>query len=232
MVNRICQGDRMPSHSAAERAALADALTEAGPHHPTLCDGWTTTQLAAHLVIRERRPDAAVGIVLPAMAGWTARVQGQYAAQRAYDELVDAFRNGPPRLSAMSLPGVDARVNLTEHFVHCEDVRRAVVGQPGWVPRELPEARQRALWAQLSVAGKGIFRKSPVTVTLRTPAGRSKTVVTREGGDSSESGQGVTLVGEPAELILYAFGRKDHAQVQLEGPDDAVAAFRELALRV
>jgi len=211
----------MPSHSAAERAALADALTDAGPNLPTLCDGWTTTELAAHLVIRERRPDAAAGIMLSPMAGWTARVQGQYA-RRAYADLVEAVRSGPPRTSLMAVPGLDARVNLIEHFVHCEDVRRA---GPGWSPRELPEQRQRALWKQLTAAGKRLFRHSTVSVTLSSPDGRSQQVVDRDG-------EGVVLIGEPGELVLYAFGRKDQARVQLEGPDDAVAAFRELALKV
>jgi uncharacterized protein (TIGR03085 family) len=211
----------MASHSAAERAALADALTNAGPHLSTLCDGWTTTELAAHLVVRERRPDAALGIVLPAVAGWTTRVQAQYA-RRPYPELVDAVRAGPPRTSFAALPGLDARMNLIEHFVHCEDVRRA---GPNWVPRDLPPERQRALWHAVSFAAKNLFRRSPVSVTLSTPDGRTKQVVDR--GD-----EGIELIGAAAELVLYAFGRKDQAQVQLEGPDEAVAAFRALSLKV
>jgi uncharacterized protein (TIGR03085 family) len=211
----------MASHSAAERSALADALAHAGPHVSTLCDGWTTTELAAHLVIRERRPDAALGIVLPVVAGWTERVQNQYA-RKAYADLVEAVRSGPPRSSVMAIPGLDARLNLAEHFVHCEDVRRA---GPGWVPRDLPPERQLALWAQLAVMGKRLFRRSPVSVTLSTPDGRTRRVLDR--GD-----QGIELIGPAAELTLYAFGRKDQAQVQIEGPDDAVAAFRELSFKV
>jgi uncharacterized protein (TIGR03085 family) len=211
----------MASHSAAERAALVDALTTAGPHVSTLCDGWTTTLLAAHLVTRERRPDAAVGILVPAMAGWNRRVQGRYA-QRDYADLVEAIRNGPPRTSVMAIPGLDARLNLLEHFVHCEDVRRA---GPNWVPRELPERRQRAFWNQVAAMGKNLFRHSPVSVTLSTPDGRTKQVLDR--GD-----EGIDLIGVPGELVLYGFGRKDQAQVQIEGPDDAVAAFRKLTLKV
>ena len=211
----------MPSHSAAERAALADVLTAAGPNRPTLCDGWTTTELAAHLVARERRPDSTLGTVVPALSGWSNRVQGQYARQ-PYADLITAIRTGPPWTSPMAIPGVDARVNLVEHFVHCEDVRRA---GPGWTPRELPAARQDALWAVLLTMGRFNFRRSPVSVTLRTPDGRSKQVITRDG-------QGIDLVGAPAELTLYSSGRKDQARVQVEGPDEAVAAFRALELRV
>jgi uncharacterized protein (TIGR03085 family) len=216
----------MPSHSAAERAALADALEAAGPHRPTLCDGWTTTELAAHLLTRERRPDSSIPMLVPALSGWSDRIRSKYAT-RPYADLIAAIRTGPPWTSPMALPGVDARINLIEHFVHCEDVRRAYSGDPGWTPRELPVSRQNALWEQISVLGRMIFRKSPVSVTLRTPDGRMKRVISQ--GDDSE---GVELVGEPGELTLYAYGRKDHALVQLDGPDDAVAAFRELFLHV
>jgi uncharacterized protein (TIGR03085 family) len=214
----------MPSHSAAERAALADALEAAGPHRPTLCDGWTTTELAAHLLARERRPDASITMLVPALSGWTDRIRDKYAT-RPYADLVAAIRAGPPRTSPMALPGVDAKLNLVEHFVHCEDVRRAYLGDPGWTPRDLPAARQNALWKHISVLGRATFRESPVSVTLRTPAGRMKRVISR--GDNAEA---VELVGEPAELTLYAYGRKDQAQVHLDGPDAAVAAFRDLDL--
>jgi uncharacterized protein (TIGR03085 family) len=211
----------MPSHSAAERAALADALTAAGPRHPTLCDGWTTTELAAHLVARERRVDSAIGQVIRPLSGWTDRVQGQYA-RWDYERLVEAFRRGPPVFSYMALPGVDARLNLIEHFVHCEDVRRA---RPGWQARELPARRQAALWSQLTTIGRALWRRSPVSVTIATPEGARASVIER-------TGPGVTMVGEPGELVLYAYGRKDHATIQLEGPDDAVDAFRRLSVRV
>lgn len=216
----------MPSHSAAERSALADALADAGPHGPTLCDGWTTTELVVHLLIREGRLDATVASVVPGLSRWARRVRADLAA-RPYADLVAAFRAGPPRTSPLAIPGLDARVNLAEHLVHCEDVRRA---RPGWVPRDLPAARQAAVWATLRVAGRLSLRRSPVSVLLRTPDGRSNQVVTRSGEHGP--GEGVVLVGEPAELLLYSYGRKDQARVQVEGPDDAVTAFRAVSLRV
>ena len=36
----------------------------------------------------------------------------------------------------------------------------------------------------------------------------------------------VTLTGEPMELLLYLFGRREHARVDLGGDADAVAAAR------
>nr|BFE88977.1 hypothetical protein GCM10020093_115780 [Planobispora longispora] len=52
------------TYARAERAALSDLFARLGPDAPTLCEGWTTFDLAAHLVLRERRLDAAPGIAL------------------------------------------------------------------------------------------------------------------------------------------------------------------------
>ena len=48
------------SFARDERIALCDLLDETGPEAPTLCEGWRTLDLAAHLVLREHRPDAAL----------------------------------------------------------------------------------------------------------------------------------------------------------------------------
>ena len=47
----------------AERAAMCDTFEAVGPDAPTLCDGWLTADLAAHLIVREHRPDAMPGIL-------------------------------------------------------------------------------------------------------------------------------------------------------------------------
>ena len=49
---------------ARERRELCDLLEEVGPDAPTLCEGWTTFDLAAHLAVRERDLRAAPGILL------------------------------------------------------------------------------------------------------------------------------------------------------------------------
>ena len=122
------------TYSRDERRALCALLDETGPGAPTLCEGWTTLDLAAHLVLRERRPDAGAGMLGGPLAGYTARVQRKIAERTPYDQLVQAVREGPPRLSMFGLPGMDERANLVEYFVHHEDVRRAA---PGWEPRVL-----------------------------------------------------------------------------------------------
>ncbi|MCE0540560.1 TIGR03085 family metal-binding protein [Kineosporia rhizophila] len=211
----------MPSHSAAERQALADALTEAGPGAPTLCAGWTTTDLAVHLVVRENRPHLRVAGAIAPLREWSQRQEAAVAG-RPYPDLVSTFRNGPARTSPFALPKVDGLANLLEHFVHCEDVRRA--GE-GWAPRKLPSDRQAAIWKNVtSPFVKALMRRSPVAVSLQVPGGEPVPVLRREG-------PGVVLRGEPGELALYIFGRKDQAQIEILGPEDAVARFREAPMR-
>src|SRR4051794_21442907 len=135
----------MTAFARSERQALCDTLQSAGPDAPTLDEGWSARDLAAHLVLRETRPDASVGIVVAPLSGWTRRVQSGIAHE-PWPRLVDRLRSGPPRWSPSALPGVDERLNLLEFVVHHEDVRRAV---PGWQPRALSAELQDALWARL-----------------------------------------------------------------------------------
>jgi uncharacterized protein (TIGR03085 family) len=133
--------------AVAEREALADLMLEVGPDAPTLCGGWTTRDLAAHLVIRSDRPDAAAGIVIPALAGWTAKVQ-EKAARRDWDDLVRTVRRGAPGWSLQSRPSLDGQSNTIEYFVHHEDVRRARLTYGRWSRarrsgRRWPPARRR-----------------------------------------------------------------------------------------
>jgi uncharacterized protein (TIGR03085 family) len=212
------------THSAAERQALSEALDAVGPDAPTLCEGWTARDMAAHVVVREGRPDATVGLIAPAgsfLSRRLDRIQSGIAAGD-YAALVDRFRSGPPKLSPFALPGMDAATNLGEFFIHTEDVRRA---QPGWEPRDLPAARQDALWKQVSGMGRMFLRKSPTAVEIRTPDGRQARVAPRKAGPDV-----VTLIGEPGELAMFLFGRQAHARVVLDGPAEAVATLRGMNL--
>jgi uncharacterized protein (TIGR03085 family) len=198
-----------------ERAQLSDLFTEVGPDAPTLCGDWKTRDLAAHLVVRERRPDAAGGIVIKPLAGYLQRVQDGYAA-KPWPELVDLVRSGPPLLSPYRPAFIDKLVNTTEYYVHHEDVRRAV---PGWEPRPADKARDGALWAAVVRGGGMMFRKSPVGVIVRTPGGKDATL--KRGPDS------VTILGEPGELLLYAFGR-DQARVDFDGDQPSIGVVQGL----
>ncbi|MFB7664580.1 TIGR03085 family metal-binding protein [Kitasatospora sp. NPDC056138] len=204
----------MSNSARTERQRLAGLLSAAGPDAPTLCEGWTTRDLAAHLVLRERRADAAPGIRVQALAGWTARVQAGYA-QRPYEELVRLFRSGPPRLSPFALPGVDEAANTVEYFVHAEDVRRAVEWQPQDVAPELAQS----LWQRLPMLTRlEAGRRTPVRLALRWPGAGSVEFGPR-GTDMVE------LTGEPGELVLFAFGRGARTTLRVDGSPAAVATL-------
>lgn len=212
----------MTSPSALERARLADALEQAGPEAPTLCAGWTTRDLAAHLVARERRIDSGPGLLLRPLAGWTEHVRARYA-RRPYLELVHLVRSGPPRTSPFALPGADAAANLAEHFVHCEDVRR---GDAALEPRPaaLPPAVDDALWRFLRTRGAVMFRRARTGIVLATPDGREH--VAARGPAAAH------LLGEPGELVLVGFGRGARAVVRRTGDDEALRALDTADLRV
>ncbi len=136
------------THAQDERAALAALLDEAGPDAPTLCAGWQTGDLAAHLVLRERRPDAGVGMAGGPLAGYTERLRQQFLERYSFGQLVTLFRSGPPRLSPFAIPGADELANAVEYFVHHEDVRRA--GRAG--PSGRSARAVGALWRRLKGA--------------------------------------------------------------------------------
>ncbi|MFF0436522.1 TIGR03085 family metal-binding protein [Streptomyces sp. NPDC004327] len=201
----------MSTHAKRERLLLADLLEAAGPDAPTLCEGWRTQDLAAHVVVRERRPDAAAGTLVPLLKDRLDRVQAEFAA-KPYEELVQLLRSGPPRLSPFTIKQVDEGANIVEFYVHAEDVRRA---QPDWTARPLDPVFADALWSRLEKSARLLGRKAPVGLVLRRPDGQ--TVVAHRGVPV------VTVSGEPGELIMFLFGRQDAAKVALDGEPDAVA---------
>lgn len=192
-----------------ERAGLAALLAEVGPDAPTLCGGWQTKELLAHLVMRESRVDAVPGIMVPVLSGYTERVQQQTAA-RDWDTLLEQFRTGPPTLSPYRL--LDSLVNALEFFVHHEDVRRT---DADWEPRSLPADQQDGLWLRLRLISRLGYRHSPVGVVLQREDGRSI---------NAKSGpRAVTLVGPPAELVLHASGR-DAVRLESRGAQSDIDA--------
>jgi len=207
------------SYSREERLALCALLDETGPDAPTLCEGWTTGDLAAHLVLRERRPDAAGGVSGGPLAGYTARVQQRLRDRIPFPDLVRMIRSGPPALSVMALPGVDERANAVEFFVHHEDVRRAA---PGWEPRELSSGESDMLWHRLRMA-RFMLRKAPVGVELaRDDAEGPAYRITAKNATPA-----VTVVGSPAELTMWVMGRRDQARVRMDGTQAAVTKLAE-----
>jgi uncharacterized protein (TIGR03085 family) len=178
-----------------ERHALVETMRAVGPDAPTLCGDWTTRDLAAHLVIREGRPDTAPGIMVPLLAGYTERVRRQ-AAQGDWDALLDKIDSGPPLYSPFKL--IDSVANMGEMFIHHEDVRRA---QSGWEPRQLDGDTVKALGRGFPIMARLSLGDMPARVVLRTPEGATVATV--------GTGRELVVVGELEELLLFVSGRDE-----------------------
>ncbi|MDN5755450.1 MAG: TIGR03085 family metal-binding protein [Arthrobacter sp.] len=199
------------------REVLAEVLLAAGPDEATLCAGWKTRHLAAHLVLREHSLWAA-GIAIGAFRAPMER-RLQQAARRAedpghYAELVDRFRRGPSALSPLALPSVGHAANLIEFFVHAEDVRRAM---DRWAPRVLDTDYADVLWESLIRQAAVFYRGTDVGIILRRPEGQRHVV--------RKASTSVAITGDPGELLMHAIGRREHALVTFEGSPDALALF-------
>jgi uncharacterized protein (TIGR03085 family) len=197
-------GSSSPSFVERERRGLADLLDQLGPAAPTLCAGWDTAHLAAHVVVRDNRPDALLGYGLEAagvggpVVAWAHRAEDRLRTSTPYDEVVGRVRSGPSGWLPMAWPPVARAINMTEFAIHHEDVRRA---RPDWRVRDLPRDDQDTLWAAVGLAA----RRSRRGVVLR----RSDVP-----GTEKQIGDGErTVEGEPMELLLWAAGRRDVARV-------------------
>ncbi|MFF9276284.1 TIGR03085 family metal-binding protein [Streptomyces griseosporeus] len=205
----------MSTFAKRERLLLADLLETAGPDAPTLCEGWLTRDLAAHVVVRERRPDAAGGLLIKQLSSRLDKAMDEFTA-KPYEELIQLIRTGPPRFSPFQLKQLDEASNTIEFYVHTEDVRRA---QEDWSPRELDPVFQDALWSRLERTARLMGRGAPTGLVLRRPNGQ--TVVAHRGTPV------VTVTGEPSELLLFSYGRQSAAKVELDGEEEAITRLHE-----
>ncbi len=203
------------SRAQTERAHACAALLTVGPDAPTLCEGWTAHDLAAHLWLRENEPVKALGFTVERFEPRTNARMQQLKSQLQYGELIDLIGKGPPRFSLFGLPGADEALNAAEYLIHGTDVRR---------PNGLPEPERNAdfddwAWSQVKAAAALMRRNLPVSLVLER-AGHPQDSVRASKGDRI-----VTVIGAPAELLLYASGRREAADVRVVGLESAIEAL-------
>jgi uncharacterized protein (TIGR03085 family) len=200
-----------------ERGALCDTLERLGADAPTLCEGWTTADLAAHLVVRERDPRGGPGLVLGGAFGrYTEKLMAREKA-RGYPEVLARLRAGPPAFMLATMPGL----NVNENWIHHEDARRA----NGEEPR--PEDPDVAGVLTRVTARMGRFQTralKPYGVALAFPDGSRLTLRAAD--------PGVVVHGPIGECVLYLAGRRGAARVELDGDADAVARLRTARLGI
>src|SRR4029453_13317813 len=201
------------------REVLAETLLAAGPDSPTLCEGWQTRDLAAHLFLRERKAAVGIGLLIKGLAKASDKATAKLAAKLKstddYAKLVNAFRAGPPALSPMKIKALDESSNLIEYFVHTEKIRRAV---DRWAPRALDEAYSDALWDELIKRAAILYRGVDLGIVLVRPSGPRHV--------AKRAPVSVAIVGEPGELLMHAHCRTSQALVTFEGQPAAVGLLQ------
>lgn len=198
----------MTNYARIERERLADLLTSTGPDAPTLCEGWTTRDLAAHIVVRDRRPDSAAGLLIKPLAGYGEGIRLARAAL-PYEELIAQLRT-PPVWSPISNPVVDPLANTMEMFIHHEDVRR---GSDGWEPRALDREFETTLHRNLKLIVRGILRRLGISAEIAA-----------NGLDPIRVGDQppVRVTGDVGEIAVFFFGRQRASRALVDG-DPALA---------
>jgi uncharacterized protein (TIGR03085 family) len=204
---------------AVERAQLCELLDELGPRVPTLLDPWTTHDLVAHLYLREHDYLAAPGLVVPGpWAGFAERRRVAYTDRR-FTDLLAAIRSGPPP-GFFSIGWVRRFPNLNEFFVHHEDVRRA----NGLGPRTNSPAEDAALFRNVTRAGSFLARRLRGAGLDLAWAGTDKVVRARRGQPTAR------VHGLPGELLMFLFGRRDAADVEITGSPEAIDTLQRTPL--
>ncbi|WP_165313177.1 maleylpyruvate isomerase family mycothiol-dependent enzyme [Rothia halotolerans] len=220
------------------RENLADVLDAVGPGRPTLCEGWDTEDLLAHLILRETRPDAALGIFLRPLSGRTGRMMreraGAMSSAEGYARGVREFRRARPLTRRAAK--VDEAMNFAEYVIHREDARRGSPEAQRLAAEVGPFApdEQRRVWRTLRpplamfakdypdglelVGTDGEGGAALGSRVIRRPASES-----RLGGlvqrvvRAPSAGRPTVLEGEPVDLLLHLSGRREAARVTEKG---------------
>ena len=199
------------SLARTERLGLVEVFRSLGPSAPTLCEGWRTADLLAHLVLRERKPVAALGILVPSLSARTEQLTLELASD--FEANIRLFESGPPAWNPMRY--VDAMVNGSEMLIHHEDVLRA---QPGWRPRVLSAQAQQEARRILRGAAQLMARGAKVKVRP-DPAG----ALTPANGE-------VVIRGDEVDILLRISGRSTNVHVTILGAANDVQLFENSRL--
>jgi uncharacterized protein (TIGR03085 family) len=203
------------SFDDAERARLCDLLDQLGPDAPTLLEPWKSRDIAAHLVLRERDPLSAPGLVVPGRWSRFAQRRQSALAHTDFARLTTTLRCGPPP-GFFRIGWVRRFPSLNEFFVHHEDIRRA----NGLGPRRHESGMDAALWRNVTGGARFLTRRLRGAGLELHWAGSEHSVRARRGEPAAR------ITGSPGEVLLYLFGRQNAAQVEVSGPDPAINALR------
>lgn len=205
--------DDLFAHVAAERRRLADRLAELDEDQwatPSLCEGWTVREVAAHLVVPFE-------VSFPAMGRRVLRARGSYPramdaatrelAARPTGDLVAALRaNAEDRFAP---PGLGPIAPLADVVVHGLDVARPL----GLPPAFDPDAARAVL--------DRLHRGLPAFAPRRRVAG-----LRFEATDLGWAGGTGPVVAGPSDALLLALTGRPAGLDGLQGPGAEALAVR------
>ena len=165
-----------------ERRAFLSTLEDVGPDAPTLIDGWTAADMAAHIAGGELAAGVPVflarllvrrGIDVTFLQRAGLKQQDRLAA-RGWSWALDRLRRDPPALVHRSPV---APVSLLEVWVHHEDVRRANGRGPD-PARNYPELQDCLAvlkrYQRKTLGSRSVSLEGPVGEAVLWMAGRSR----------------------------------------------------------
>lgn len=192
------------AHIEAERADLADLLeqlTGEDLDRPSLCEGWTVRDVAAHVISYDRiNPVLYVMLFLATgmSVNRTNNVLVRYWRHRNQAALVRAFQRAPRPRGTMRLLG--RRIALLDVLVHQQDIRQPL-GRPRQIPAERTEAVARILTRHRIGAGG---------------AARARGLTFHATDSGWTVGDGPAVSGPAAAIVLALAGRPS-ALAELHG---------------
>ena len=208
----------------SERNELLRTLADVGADAPTLCNDWSASDLAAHLVASERYAGVPLAIsyplrgVLPTRVVVAAMRSLQNVSQRqlgrakahGWSWLLERLAVGPPAAFGWGSIGL---VRLVEEWIHHEDIRRA----NGLPTRQPSPDLDEALWeAGTLLTGFAEFRPGRDGIEAVLPNGRTRRI-----GNISRA----RVEGTPGEILLFVAGRVTVAQVNVTGDLAGIAGL-------
>lgn len=212
---------------------LLSELTDAQWDAETVCTGWDAKQLAAHLIVRERSIVAALGIVIPAFAGFHVRGVAKVSAYPR-QWLIDRLHDGPPWWTRV------AQVHIAEDWIHTQDILRgqAASADPGNEldidtgdhHPELAQALARACDRFAPLTLRKI--RGPIRIQLTDGHTYNRTWLVRPGpqfalrADWAKVAPDVTITGPVGELLLACSGRERVANVTFTGNPQFISTIR------
>lgn len=215
-----------------QRKILIDLLSTLSPVQwaaESLCTGWDTKDLVAHLIVRERNPFAAIGLVMPRFKGVHDRAMARMAS-RPIPELLTTLAAGPPLWAKVG------QVHIGEDWIHTQDIIR---GQAGSIDpdRELTPDSGNGHPTLVLALTKACDRFAPFV--LRNVEGPFRVLLT-DGqlwrrtwlvrphnrlaipAANASINPDVTVTGEVGEILLFLTGRGHHARVTVSGQPEAI----------